>query len=196
MGNCRTPAEMAARWHDAGIPDGYTISQLLYNPASESVVIEVHGMKGAVLPERLLIRRMREHRYELVGNPEEDVSFRSPAACEKHPILVFNSMRWRKYPPARYRGADWDGLYLFDFHTRDLTLLASPKDLNIPAPYDERGWIAGVLSLSDDARYAYVKVGLGKREDERTVKYDYHVARFDLKGKDLQLISHLKNIWF
>ena len=198
MDQCESAAERALRWRDAGIPEGYSISNLMYNEASEVLVIEVRH-KDASHCERLLFRHIQAPKYELIGNPEEDVAFKSPAICEKRPLFVFNSMKWHRDPDGSRRGADWDGLYTFDLRERQLNLCVSKDNLVVPPPYDDRGWIAQILSLSDDARHAYVKVGLGKRREEgekKIVKMDYHLARLDLRTKELQLITYLKNIWF
>lgn len=199
MNSCRTAEEQAARWRTAGIPDGYTTSQLLYNSASQTLIIELRGMKDSTLPSRLLVRHKDADRYELVSNPEEDVFFESPVTCENRPILVFNSMRLRRRPEGPRTGRDWGGLYVFNLETKELNLSAAGNSLVIPAPYDERGWVSQILHLSDDACYAYVKVGLGRRRDEGEIKniyYDYHIARLDLRSRKLELISRLKDVWF
>jgi hypothetical protein len=200
MEHCRTSIEQAARLRDAGIPEGYSISQLLYNPASQVVIIAVRGgIQDSTLPDRLLVRHVQAQKYELVGQPEQDVVFKSPVTCEKHPLLVFNSMRWTRETDRTRRGADWGGLYTFDLQNRELNLCVSSGNLVIPPPYDDRGWIADVFSLSDDGRHAYVRVGLGKREDDgemKVIKMYYHVAQLDLETRDLNLITHLKNTWF
>ncbi len=195
-----TAEAQAARWRAAGIPDGYTISQLLYNSASRTLITELRGMKDSTLPRRLLARHKDADKYELVGNPEEDVFFESPVTCENRPILAFNSMRsMRRRLEGPRTGRDWVGLYVFNLETKELNLSATGNSLVIPAPYDERGWVSKILHLSDDACYAYVKVGLGRRQDEGEIKniyYDYHVARLNLRNRELELISKLENIWF
>jgi hypothetical protein len=188
------------RWRDAGIPEGYSVSQLLFNPASRVVIIAVRGgIKDRTLPDRLLVRRLQVENYELVGQPEQDVVFRSPVTCEKHPLLVFNSMRLRKGTDGTLGGADWDGVYLFNLQSGELKRCVSNNNLVIPPPYNDRGWVADVFNLSDDGLHAYVKVGLGKRGDEsemKTVRMYYHVAQLELQTGKLNLISHLKNLWF
>ena len=199
MRYCPTPEERAARWRAAGIPDGYTISQLFYNSASQVLIVELCGMKEGNLPRRLLVRHKSVDKYAPVGSPEEDVSFESPVTCENRPILVFNSMRMRRNPEGRRMGRDWNGLYAFNLQTTDLSLCVQPNDFPMPAPYDERGWIAKVIGFSDDACHAYVKVGLGIRQDEGEIKsvyYDYHIARLNLESRELKLISRLENTWF
>jgi len=198
MEHCETAVQKAMRWREAGIPEGYSISSLLYNQAAEVLIVEARS-KDALLCERLLFRHIRAAKYELIGSPEVDVSFNSPATCEKHPLLVFNSMKRRRHPDGSHWGADWSGLYVFNLSNKELILCAAEGSFLIPAPYDDRGWIAQILSLSDDARHAYVKVGLGKRREEgekKIVKMDYHLARLDLRTKELELVTHLKNTWF
>lgn len=177
MDYCHKPSDIAARWRAAGIPDGYTISQLCYNPASQTLVVELRGKNEGHLANRLVMRLKSSDKYEQIGNPGHDVSFESPVTSEKYPILVFNSKRWQRNAEGRLSSADWDGLYVFNLQTRDLNLCLSGNNFTMPAPYDERGWVSDVLSLSDDARCAYVRVGLGKSDDDqngmKSVHYDY-----------------------
>jgi hypothetical protein len=199
MDRCRTAEEQATRWRAAGIPPGYTISQLLYNSASGFLIVEVCGMRDHKLPSRLLARHKSADTYEPLGCPEEGISFESPVTSENLPILVFNSMRLRRNPDGSERYKDWNGLYALNLQTMDLTLCVHPNNLPVPAPYDDRGWIAQVFGLSDDECWAYVKVGLGRHQDESEIKniyFDYHLAQVSLKDGELKLISRLDNIHF
>ena len=199
MDSSRTAEEQAARWRAAGIPDGYTISRLLYNAAGEVLIAELRGMKDGELPKRLVMRPRTAAKYEPIGRPDRDVSFESAASCEKEPILVFNAKTWKRNPEGRLSSANWDGLYVFNVRTRELNLCVSGENFIKPEPYDERAWISEILSLSDDANHAYVKVALGKlleNGEEQSVRYDYYLARLDLETRDMKLISQLKNLWF
>jgi hypothetical protein len=199
MDSCRTAEEQAARWRAAGIPEGYTISRLLYNAADEVLIAELRGMQDGCLPGRLVMRPTSAEKYEPIGSPDRDVSFESAATCEKEPILVFNSNTWQRNPDGRLSGANWEGLYVFNVRTRELNLCLSAENFIKPEPYDERAWISEVLGLSDDANHAYVKVALGKRFEDgasQCVRYDYYLARLDLSTRSVELFSHLKNLWF
>ena len=199
MDSCRTAGEQAARWRAAGIPDGYTISRLLYTAAAEVIIAELRAMNDGYLPQRLVMRPTSSDKYEPIGNPGPDVSFESAATCEKEPILAFNSKTWQRNPEGRLSGANWDGLYVFNVRTRELNFRVSGENFIKPEPYDERAWISEILSLSDDANHAYVKVALGKRLEDgekQSVRYDYYLAWLDLKTRGLKLISQLKNLWF
>ena len=199
MDYCRTAGEQAARWRAAGIPEGYTISRLLYNAAGEVLIAELRGMKDGELPKRLVMRPTSTAKYEPIGSPDRNVSFESAATCERKPILVFNSKTRQRNPEGRLSGANWDGLYVFNVRTGELNLCVSGENFIKPEPYDERAWISEILSLSDDANHAYVKVALGKRLEDgekQSVRYDYYLARLNLKTRDVELVSHLKNLWF
>ena len=198
MDSCRTAEERAARWRAAGIPDGYTISRLLYNPADEVLIAELRGMKTGYLPGRLVMRPASAFQYEAIGSPGPDIAFESAATCEKEPILVFNSRTWQRDPAGRLSGANWGGLYVFNVRSRELNLHVCAENFIRPKPYDERAWISEVLGLSDDARHVYVKVALGKRfenGESQGVRYDYYLARLDLNTRDVKLVSQLKNVW-
>lgn len=186
----------AARWREAGIPDGYTVSNLLYNSASETLVLELKGMKTDCFPKRLFTRHRTAERYELVGNPDDDISFESPVTSEKQPIVVFNVKRFSKASNGNYGGADWQGVYCLDLTSKEVHACVSKENFVLPAPYDERGWVSHVRGVSDDGAYAYVVVGLGRRTSEKEVVYDYHMAKIELKSRTLELISHLKNTFF
>jgi len=98
MDSSRTAEEQAARWRAAGIPEGYSVSRLLYNAAGEVLVAELRGLKDGYFPARLVMRLTGGDRYEPIGSPDRDVSFESAATCEKEPVLVFNSKTWQGIP--------------------------------------------------------------------------------------------------
>jgi hypothetical protein len=186
----------AAKWREAGIPDGYTISDLLYNAAAEMLVLELKGIKTEFSPKRLFTRHRAAERYERVGNPDEDISFESPATCEKQPIVVFNAIRFSKTSSGNFGGADWEGMYFLDLGSKEIHMCVSKDNFVLPRPYDERGWVSSVRGVSDDGAHAYVIVALGTRKSESEIVYDYHMAKVELKSGVLELISHLKNTFF
>jgi len=185
-----------ARWREAGIPQGYTVSQLLYNPAAETLILELKALESDVYPKRLFVRHRTSERYEEVGSPGEDISYESPATCEKLPIVMFNSNKHYRPSKGNSGSADWDGTYILNLTTKELTLCLSKENFVVPSPYDERGWVKEVRAISDDGLHAYVIVGLGRRKNAKEVYYDYHFAKLDLGTKQLELITHLKNTFF
>jgi Clp amino terminal domain, pathogenicity island component len=187
--------DQAARWRAAGIPEGYSGPTLLYNAASETAIVEVRTASETHRPlTRLLMRGKGSDVYEPIGDPAEDVSYESPVTCEKFPILVFNSLKHTKTG-----GAHWVGIYIFDLAKRELNLCVSKETFKPPTPYTG-GWIAQILSLSTDAGYAFVKTGLERPPEqhgaETRINLDYYVGRLNLSSKELELITHLKNIFF
>ena len=112
---------------------------------------------------------------------------------------MFNSRTWQRNPEGRLSSANWGGLYVLNVRTGELNLCLSGENFIKPEPYDERAWISEVFGLSDDANHAYVKAALGKRFEDgesQSVRYDYYLARLNLKTREMELISQLKNLWF
>jgi hypothetical protein len=186
--------DQAARWRAAGIPEGYSAPTLLYNAASETVILEVRAASEKVRPlTRLLMRAKGSDVYEPIGDPEEDISYQSPVTCEKLPILVFNALRRTE------TRAHWAGVYIFDLAKRELNLCVSKENFAPPAPYTG-GWIVQILGLSDDATHAFVRTGLERPPEqhgtETRVTLDYYVARLNLSNREIELVAPLNNIFF
>ena len=127
--------------------------------------------------------------YEPIGNPAEDISYESIVTCEKKPIIAFNSMSYTKTG-----SGNWIGLHIFDLAKRELSVCVTKDNFIAPAPYTG-GWIAELMDMSDDAQYAYVKTGLEIRH-EHGMTIDYWVARVDLRTRELELVSRLKDVFF
>lgn len=181
--------EQIARWHSAGIPEGYAWPSLCYNAASETIIVELRGAEKEFRPMRLFMRHKDAEVYQPIGSPAEDISYESPVTCEKQPVVLFNSFSYTK------AGAGtWVGVYQFDLAKRDLSISVSKDNFVTPAPYAD-GLIAGLFALADDARHAYVKAALEIRHEQGTT-VDYWLARLDLKTRDLQLVSRPRDVFF
>ena len=181
----------SARTHIAtkspGIPVGYTWQQLLYNPASETIVVEMKCPADRPFPPlgRLFMRHKHADAYEQIGNPAADVSYETPVTCDKVPIVIFNSIKWNKVRG----GGNPDGVYAFNLRTKALTVCVAKDTLAIPEPH-LRSWVAGLVSLSDDGRTLYVKVGIEKAVPTGAVVH-YYLASLELAQNKLELLSPL-----
>jgi hypothetical protein len=127
--------------------------------------------------------------YEPIGNPAEDISYESIVTCEKQPVIAFSSMSYTKTG-----SGNWVGVHIFDLAKRELSVCVTKDNFVAPAPYTG-GWIAELISMSDDAQHAYVKTGLEIRH-EHGMTMDYWVARMDLRTRELELVSRLKDVFF
>jgi len=183
------PSRELAESKSPGIPAGYMWKRLLYNPASESVVIEMARTDTGHLPmSRLFTRRKDAIVYEPIGNPSDDVSYECPVTCEKQPIVIFNSVKWAG------GGGSPDGVYSFNLKTKELTSCIAKDALVIAEPH-LRSWILALVSLSDDARTLYLKVGIEKPVSGGGL-VEYYLASLTLLDKQLELLSQLKDIRF
>ena len=172
-----------------GVPAGYRWKSLLYNPASDRIVVEMARADTGHLPiSRLFVRHRDAEAYELIGNPDDKTSYESPVTCEKHPVVIFNSAK------REGGGGNPDGVYAFDLRTHELKICIANDTLNIPEPY-LRFWVLTLVSLSDDGETLNLKIGLEKPAPGGGV-VDYYLASVNLANKKLQLLSRLKDIRF
>lgn len=172
-----------------GIPAGYRLKNLLYNPASETIIVEMARAERAHLPVyRLFMRQKDAEAYQQIGDPADDISYKSPVTCEKQPIMIFNSMK------SANGGGNPDGIYVFNLCTKELSLCVANDAAMIPVPH-ERSWILSLVSLSDDAQTLYLKIGIEKPTSEGG-RIEYYVASLRLADKKIELLSQLKNIRF
>lgn len=181
------PTKELAQAKSPGIPAGYRWKNLLYNPASESIIVEMARADTGHLPmSRLFTRHKDAEAYEQIGDPADNVSFEAPVTCEKQPIVIFNSMKWAG------GGGDPDGVYAFNLSAKKLTVCVTKGALNISEPH-LRSWILSLVSLSDDAQTLYLKVGIEKSVSGGGV-VEYYLASLALLDKKLELLSRLKDI--
>ena len=183
------PTKELAQPKSRGIPAGYRWKSLLFNPASETIVVEMARADTGHLPmSRLFMRHKSADDYEQIGNPADDVSYESPVACDQEPIVIFNSIKWAG------GGGNPDGVYTFNLSTKELTVCVANDTLTIPMPH-LRSWILTLVSLSDDARTLYLKIGIEKPVSGAGV-VEYYLASLGLPDKKLELLTQLKDIRF
>jgi hypothetical protein len=187
-----TLEEVATPPKSPGIPVGSSWQQLLYNPASKTIVAEMRSVADRPLPPlgRLFMRPRHADAYEQIGNPADNVSYQTPVTCEKQPIVVFNSIKWDDVKG----GGNPDGVYVFNLRTKDLSVCVGKDELTIPDPH-LRLWIQALISLSDDGQTLYANIGIEKAAPNGAVVH-YYLARLGLTDKKLELLCHLKDIRF
>jgi hypothetical protein len=174
-------------WQEQGIPDGYGFAQLLFNPPTGILIAEMcHGTAALFLPNRLFWRHKDEEGYKPLGTPEEDCSQESAVTALNKPLLFFNSSKMVR--EGRHARGNWDGLYSVDLETMNIARFASRETLPAPAPYTD-GWVTDLLSLSEDGRMLYLKIGTCEagRQD-----FAYFLAQWDVTTRNLQTISRLR----
>jgi hypothetical protein len=132
-----------------GVPAGYTSHRLLYNLASDKLILEL-CRNGAryLFPTRLFMRHREAEGYEQIGNPPDGVCYESPVTCKSQPIVVFNVMPWEKR--GEHWGGNWNGIYSFNLQSKELRLRISSENLSLEEPH-QRIWMTELISLSEDA---------------------------------------------
>jgi len=184
--------EVASAPKSPGIPAGYSCQQLLYNPASEMIVVEMNRRSGPRLPPtaRLFARHREAAAYEQIGDPADNVSYSTPVTCAERPIVIFNSIEWNKVSGA----INWNGLYAFNLSTKEIMPCVAKDTLVIPEPH-LRSWIRALISLSDDGQTLYANVGVEKVLPDGGVVHHY-LASLALADNKLELLSPLQDIRF
>jgi hypothetical protein len=183
------PTTELAKAKSAGIPAGYRWKALLYNPASENIIVEMAGSDTGHVPmSRLFMRNRSADAYEQIGNPAENISYEAPVTSDKKPIIIFNSMKWEG------SGGNPDGVYVFNLLTKELSVCIPKDSLSIPQPH-LRSWVLTLVSLSDDGQTLYLKIGIQTPASGGGV-VQYHLASVGIADKKLELLSHLKDIRF
>ena len=184
--------EGGTRWtpKSPGIPVDYAWPRLLYNPASKTLILELHGAGKGFLPTRLFMRHKDSEGYEQIGNPTEDVSYESPVTCDQQPIIVFNSLKWDK----EHHGGDWAGVCRFNLNTKELTVCACKETLAVSESHT-RAWVSALVFLSDDGQKLYVNLGI-ERPSGNSGIVNYYLASLHLTTKRVELIAPLKDVFF
>jgi Clp amino terminal domain, pathogenicity island component len=173
-----------------GLPLGYNAHKLLYNTATETLILELHR-RDSLLLSRLFARRKDAEAYEEIGSPADDVAYESPVTCEKHPLVLFNSLRWDK----QHKESHWEGVYSFNLNTKELLARISPEKLVLSEKPHDRSWIVQLVSLSDDAQRVSAKIGVEKMVSGNGV-VDYYLAYIDLRSREVHVLSRLMDVHF
>ena len=180
------PEEFSSAPKSPGLPAGYRSHRLLYNKAAAALILELRA-RSIFDPTRLFARHKDIDAYEQVGNPNERVSYQSPVTCESLLLLMFNSMKLEK-------GGDWEAVYSFNLITKELAVCVSREGLRFSEPHGLL-WILDLVSLSEDARILYVKIGIEKIVSGGGIVH-YYLARVDLPDQEVTLMSRLQDIHF
>ena len=180
-----------------GLPSGYRSQRVLYNNATETLILELHPgrvflsqeqLASQRLQSRIFVRHKDKESYEQVGAPPEEVSYESPVTCESLPVVMFNSVRRSR------AGADWEGIYSYNLNNKELKLCISPERLRLSeAP--GRLCIRELISLSEDAQTVRVNMAIETIASGTGIIHN-HLANVDLRDQQVSLLSQLLDTRF
>lgn len=180
-------------WSEFGIPEGYAYPRLLYNAASEMMIIQVEGT-DELRPKRLYMKHKDAPKYEQVGSPEDMTSYEDPVVSISHPLLAFNVQTWQKLEQGV--GGDWKELQVLDLEIRTCVHSVKKGELILPPGFSD-GWISDLIALSDDGARAYIKVALRRTGKSGPVSRVYYfVALLDLTSKQVETLAELRGVFF
>ena len=181
-------------WTELGIPEGYAYPQLLFNPPSQTLILQVRGQSSKVFrPTRLYIKHKDASKYELLGQPEEMTSYESPVTSLKQPLLAFSVNSWQERDGDV--SGDWEEVQVIDIETRALKYSANKGTLTLPEGFNS-WWISDLLGLADDGSQLHVTAGLCHIEGAKQTRIHYVIAVLDLKAQRLDPISVLRGTFF
>lgn len=182
-------------WEEIAIPEGFGPYRLLYNPPSETVIIELRSIGEQFFPNQLYTRQKDALKYEPVKGLEPMVSSESPVTSLGRPLLFYLSNTLTKREDEGFNG-DWEGLYSYDLQKRTHHKIVDKVSLRFPSPYVE-GWVTSLVEVSADATELYLTVGMMPPDTSVGFRMVNHqLARMRLPTGDIQLISQLKGNFF
>lgn len=182
-------------WEEIAIPVGFGPYRLLYNPPSETVIIELRSIGEQFFPNQLYIRQKDAPKYEPVKALEPMVSSESPVTSLGRPMLFYLSNRLAKREGGVFNG-EWQGLYSFDLQKRTHLKIADKDSFQFPSPYVE-GWVTRLVDVSADASKLYLTVGMMRPDTSEGFRMVNHqLAQMDLATGRVHLVSHLKGSFF
>lgn len=178
-------------WQELGIPEGYAGPKLLYNPPSETMIVQVQGNDAETwLPTRLYIKHKDATQYTQVGDPDEWTSFDSPVTSLDEPLLGFNVTAWHGTGDAI--GGDWKELNILNLKSGIIEYSVKNGELILPEKFNEC-WVDNLLAISDDGKQIYLAAGLSFLGENNSQSRVSHVlAVLDLTSKHLEPITTLQ----
>jgi len=182
-------------WGEIAIPEGFGPYRLLYNPPSETVVVELRSIGEQFFPNQLRIRKKDSLKYEPIRAVDQMVSSESAVTSLGRPLLFYLSNKLTKMDEGGFSG-DFEGLYCFDLQKRTHLKIGDKNSLQFPSPYVE-GWISGLVDVSTDASELYLTMGMMPPDTSAGFQMVNHqLAKMDLRTGSIHLLSHLKGTFF
>lgn len=182
-------------WQELGIPEGYAGPKLLYNPPSETMIVQVEGNDAEIWhPTRLFMKHKDAAQYSQVGHPDEWTSFDNPVTSLTRPLLGFNVTTWHKTGDAI--GGDWKELSVLNLKSRVIEHSIKHGELILPREFNEC-WVDRLLAMSDSGKQIYLAAGLSfLRENNSQSRVRHVLAVLDLTSKRLEPITTLQGTFF
>ena len=181
---------------ELGIPEGYAPRRLLFNPPSETMILELQGL-GDISnwrPTRLYLKHKNAAKYSQIGSPDETTSYESPVTSLKQPLLGFNVMTWQKNESSV--AGNWQECRVLDINSGVLQHSVKNGEPILPEGFNDC-WISDLLAISDDGGQIYVIAGVSFRgENVGRSRIRHVLGVLDLTSKRLDPISVLRGVFF
>lgn len=164
---------------DAGIAQPRRIQRLLYNRASDTLVLVVRKKLDTGLQlDRLYLRAVMDASYHPVPIQDSLETHQEPVCAESAPFLIYNAIRFgaTQGSPSVFPG-NWVGVRRLNLITGHNEVVLSSENLQPPPGYAS-GWVSGVISAWADGNGAVCTVGLKRPNGER-VSYSVYDVSFE-----------------
>jgi hypothetical protein len=160
----------------------------------ETVIAELQSSGEQFFPNQIYIRKKESPKYEPIGGIDQMVSSESAVSSLGRPLLFYLSNKVTKRDNGF--GGDWEGLYSFDLQNKTRLKIADKESIRFSSPY-VGGFVKGLVDVSADATELYLTVGMMPPDTgERFRMVNHQLARMDLATGQMDLISHLKGLFF
>ena len=172
-------------FEDMGIPPGYGVKQLLFSPAANVLVLQIHSAGEAWRPERLYFRGIGSDKYSPIGAPSLLVSQERPCIHSSKPLVAFNQMQHKFSLNAageELHSGDWHSLEVVSLETGLPVRTVRPDTLRLPSEF-RHGWIYDVVAFGDHG--LFVNAGLSYNMKA----FVYFIAQLDESGELKPLVE-------
>jgi Clp amino terminal domain, pathogenicity island component len=168
--------------------DGVQFIELAYNPATESLIVEMRRYTQHGPISRISARHRNAEQYEPIANPPGNISHTGPVTCDLQPIVLFLEVECHD------GGGDFHDVLCYNLLTKELTV-AVPVESLVVEGHHRRVWITELHSLSADGTLLYFRFAV-EREAASGTQVEYSLARIRLGERKPEILSPLKDVFY
>ena len=197
-----SPSELQAKFYQErlvtreaiGIPTDFSPCQLLYIPASDTLIAEAYRRSTPANEHRLFARRRSEARYTLIGAPEDGIHYKQAVALPHLECAYFSVWSTRHFSYDGV-GGDWDSIQRLHLSDYRIEQVAADGELVVAAPYN-RSWVSDLLGVTHDGGSLICICGLQRPTGEKASQVDYFLCYLDLASRNVTQLTKLEGTWF
>ena len=171
-----------------GAPGDSQLRRFLFNPTSQSLIVEVQHFSRAGAISRISVRHKDVERYEFLDPRQPNLYYESPVTSVQRPILFFLLVEWREGVRSPSH------ILAYNLETKQVTIAFPETSLVVEGPH-LRAFIDELLTVSADDTTLYCRLAV-EHEIPTGSRTEYSLAAIHLEKKTVQVISALRERWY